>query len=45
MQVWDFASYEFTDENFIKDYRKTAAILDEDTRKTIKRMNEIASQT
>jgi len=45
MQDKDFLSYEFTEENYIKDYKKTAAILDNLTLKTIKRMDELSSRT
>lgn len=40
MRVEDVRSYKFTDDNFIKDYRETAKILDNETRKTIELMNE-----
>ena len=45
MGVKEIITYEFTEETFIKDYKKTAEILDAETRRTIRRMNEIASRT
>lgn len=44
MLIEDIMACEFTEENFIKDYRKTAAILDEETLRSLKRMEEIESR-